>query len=268
MSEQTASAEQKNVWYYRPPTQQVVGVEGPLTGVQLLQRAKEGKIGLNTLVRNPVATKNQWVPAEKIPSLVTAISEARNSAAGAAEPSKAPSRPRVPPAPAASAPVRMAEPAEVAVVEDVVEVEVPPLPTRSAPIEPVNPFAQLAVSSAAPQAAEPNPFSPPSFTGNNYAAAAHSSKDRYPNLHRYLFAIKSIAFIMMILAMIAGAGVIITAIILQLVQVSISVLVSGFFTGLLIAGLGYVYYVLCLAGTEMMQVIIDIEANTRTRGGM
>ncbi len=274
MSDQVdASTEQKNVWYYRPPTQQPVGVEGPLTGVQLLQRAKEGKIGLTTLVRNPVATRNQWVPAERIPSLVAAINEGKTQVTASSVTATLAAPVQAPPA---AAPVaRPISPAVQAPASPAPAFQTPlaQAPVAQAPVAapwsaPASEPAEYStgLSLDGPASESPNPFSPPSRTARRPSIAGDDSRSRYPNLHRYMKMLTLLTFVGLVLIVLFGAATIIISVASVIIgPMTIFECIVGILMGLIICAAGFGYYVLANAGIELIQVVLDIESNTRER---
>ncbi len=68
---------EQHLWFYQKSTLLTVVDEGPFTDNQLLQLAKECKISLNTAIRSPTRTKNQWINADKVSALAVAINQAK-----------------------------------------------------------------------------------------------------------------------------------------------------------------------------------------------
>lgn len=65
----------QHVWYYQRTSLLTVVDEGPFSDQQMMVLAKEGKLKLDTPVRSPTRTKNNWIAAESVPAIAIAINQ-------------------------------------------------------------------------------------------------------------------------------------------------------------------------------------------------
>lgn len=76
MSDGQTSPASPEVWFYMRATFFNPVEEGPLTYRQLLQIAKMGEMSLDTKLRSPTRTKNQWIVARNVKDLAILINQA------------------------------------------------------------------------------------------------------------------------------------------------------------------------------------------------
>lgn len=96
---------------------------------------------------------------------------------------------------------------------------------------------------------QPPPFKPP------------QPVERYPALQRYLRVIRFVAAVIAYCGLLAAVGLFITAI--RMDSRSFAVIVQA----LIVLASSAFWYVACMAGIEFVEVVLDIEANTRAAIG-